>query len=45
LVYITIASKKSVLTHEFNFGQPREKVIKRTVNKALELISKEIQKN
>ena len=45
LVYITIASKKGVLTHEFNFGQPREKVIKRTVNKALELISKEIQKN
>ena len=45
LVYISIASKKGVITQEFNFGQPRDKVIKRTVNKALELLSKEIQKN
>ena len=45
LVYITIASKNGVLTNEFNFGQPREKVIKRTVNKALELLSIEILKN
>ena len=45
LVYISIASENGVSTHDFNFGQPRDKVIKRTVNKALELLSKEIQKN
>jgi nicotinamide-nucleotide amidase len=45
LVYIAVASKRGEETHEFNFGQPREKVIKRTVNKALELLSKEILKN
>ena len=45
LVYISIASKDEVIAHEFNFGQPREKVLKRTVNKALELFAKEIQKN
>ena len=44
LVYISIASKEGVSTHEFHYGQPREKVIKRTVNKALELFVKEIQK-
>lgn len=44
LVYISIASKEGVSTHEFHYGQPREKVIKRTVNKALELFAKEIQK-
>lgn len=37
-VFITIANKTIVKTHEFNFGQPREKVINRTVNKALELV-------
>ena len=45
LVFISIANQNKVQTHEFNFGQPREKVIKRTVNKALELLSKEIEKN
>jgi len=43
-VYISIASQKGVITQDFNFGQPRDKVIKRTVNKALELLSKEIEK-
>lgn len=38
LVYIAIASKDEVNVHEFNFGQPREKVINRTVNKSLELL-------
>lgn len=38
IVYIAIASKKDVIVHEFNFGQPREKVINRTVTKALELL-------
>ncbi|OSY88410.1 damage-inducible protein CinA [Tenacibaculum holothuriorum] len=38
LVFIAIASKKGVEVHEFNFGQPREKVINRTVNKSLQLL-------
>ncbi len=40
VVYIGIASKQQVEVHEFNFGQPREKVINKTVNKALELFLK-----
>jgi len=44
-VFIALASKKEVVVHEFNFGQPREKVIDRTVNKSLELLQKEILKN
>ncbi|WP_299103755.1 competence/damage-inducible protein A [uncultured Tenacibaculum sp.] len=38
LVYIAIATTKGVEVHEFNFGQPREKVINRTVTKSLELL-------
>ncbi|MDG2194639.1 MAG: competence/damage-inducible protein A [Polaribacter sp.] len=45
VVYIALASKKGVFTEEFNFGQPREKVIQRTVNKALEILQKKILKN
>lgn len=37
-VYIGIASKQQLEVHEFNFGQPREKVINRAVNKSLELL-------
>lgn len=44
-VFIGIATPKGVFTEEFNFGQPREKVIDRAVNKGLELIYKEILKN
>ncbi|PKH52683.1 competence/damage-inducible protein A [Tenacibaculum sp. Bg11-29] len=44
LVYIAIAKENSVEVHEFNFGQPREKVINRTVTKALELLSENILK-
>ncbi|MFM9988786.1 CinA family nicotinamide mononucleotide deamidase-related protein [Flavobacterium sp.] len=44
-VFIAIATPKGVFSEEFNFGQPREKVIDRTVNKALEIIYKEILKN
>ena len=40
-VYIGIASPKGVQSHYFNFGQPREKVIKRASSKALELLYKE----
>jgi nicotinamide-nucleotide amidase len=43
-VFIAIATPNAVFTEEFNFGQPREKVIDRTVSKALELIYKEILK-
>lgn len=43
-VFIAIATPNGVFSEEFNFGQPREKVIDRAVNKALELIYKEILK-
>jgi len=45
VVYIALASEKGVFTEEFNFGKPREKVIHRTVNKALEMLQKKILKN
>ncbi len=44
LVYIAIVSDHNTFVGEFNFGQPREKVINRTVSKALELLQKEILK-
>jgi nicotinamide-nucleotide amidase len=44
-VFIAIATPNGVLVKEFNFGQPREKVVDRTVNKAFELLQKEILKN
>lgn len=43
LVYIAIATKEVVKSFEFNFGQPREKVINKTVNKSLELLLKELR--
>ncbi len=42
LVYIAIVGDNVAFVKEFNFGQPREKVINRTVNKSLELLQKEI---
>ncbi|MFD2565843.1 competence/damage-inducible protein A [Pseudotenacibaculum haliotis] len=45
VVFIAIASNKGVSCQEFNFGQPREKVINRTVNKSLEMLQEEILKN
>ncbi|WP_425657871.1 competence/damage-inducible protein A [Tenacibaculum ascidiaceicola] len=44
LVYIGIATQSGVEVHEFNFGQPREKVINRTVTKSLELLQAAILK-
>ena len=44
-VYIAIATPKEVVVEEFNFGQPREKVIDRAVNQSLEMLRKEILKN
>lgn len=43
-VFIGIATLNEVFVEEFNFGQPREKVIDRAVSKGLELIYKEILK-
>lgn len=45
VVFIAIASENSVLVEEFNFGKPRGRVIDKTVNKALEMLEKEILKN
>ena len=44
-VFIAIATPKEVIVEEFNFGQPREKVIDRAVNQSLEMLRKEILKN
>lgn len=44
-VYIGFATPNGVYSEEFNLGEPREKVIGRAVNKALENIYKEILKN
>lgn len=44
-VFIGIATPNGVYSEKFNFGQPREKVIARATEKALELIYKEILKN
>ena len=44
VVFIAIASDKGVHIEEFNFGQPREKVINRTVNKSLQMLQQEILK-
>jgi nicotinamide-nucleotide amidase len=42
--FLAIATPNDIIVEEFNFGQPREKVIDRAVSKALELIYKEILK-
>lgn len=44
-VFIALATPETVYCEEFNFGQPREKVIGRAVNKAFEMLYKEILKN
>ncbi len=44
-VFIALATPNEIIVEEFNFGQPREKVIDRAVNKSLELLQKEILKN
>ncbi len=42
VVFIAIASEKGVCVEEFNFGQPRDKVINRTINKSLQMLQQEI---
>ncbi len=44
-VCVAIATPKGVFSEQFNFGQPRQKVIDRAVNKGLEMLLKEILKN
>ncbi len=44
-VFIAIATPIEVVVQEYNFGQPRDKVIDRAVNKSLEMLQKEILKN
>ncbi|MEL1254268.1 competence/damage-inducible protein A [Flavobacterium sp. DGU38] len=43
-VFIALATPNGVITEEFNFGQPREKVIDRATVKSLEILQKEILK-
>ena len=43
-VFIALATPDDVIVEEFNFGQPREKVIDRAVVKSLEMLQKEILK-
>ena len=45
VVFVAIATPTTIFSEEFFFGKPREKVIKRASNKALELLKKEILKN
>jgi nicotinamide-nucleotide amidase len=44
-VFIAIATPADLIVEEFNFGQPRVKVVDRAVNKAFEMLQKEILKN
>jgi nicotinamide-nucleotide amidase len=44
-VFIALATPSDIIVEVFNFGQPREKVIDRAVNKAFEMVQKEILKN
>lgn len=44
IVFIAIATPSAVFVEQFDFGQPREKVIDRAVNKAFEMMYKEILK-
>ena len=43
-VFVAIATPNGVIVEEFNFGQPREKVIDRALYKSLEMLHKEILK-
>lgn len=44
-VFIALATPKEVIVKEFNFGQPREKVIDSAVIKGLKMLQEEIFKN
>jgi nicotinamide-nucleotide amidase len=42
IVFIAIATPTKTIVKEFNFGQPREKVIEKASIKALEMLQKEL---
>ena len=42
LIYISIATPNEIKSYQFNFGDNREKTIKKSVNKALELLFNEL---
>ena len=44
-VFIGIATPKEVFSFEFNFGNSRERVTNKAVNKSFELLLKELLKN
>jgi len=44
-VCVAVASPRGVFSEEFNFGNSRERVIKKATNKAFEMLLKEISKN
>lgn len=44
-VFIAVAGPKGTICEEFQFGQPREKVLERAAAKALEMVRSEILKN
>jgi nicotinamide-nucleotide amidase len=44
IVYIALATPNGVFSERFDFGQPREKVIDRAVNKSLEMLHSAILK-
>ena len=43
-VFIAIATKDTVYSEKFNLGNHRKKVIRKAVNKAFEMLQKEILK-
>jgi nicotinamide-nucleotide amidase len=43
-VYIAIATPEEVQAHKFMMGNHRERIVQKTVNKAFELLQKEIVK-
>ena len=43
-VYISISKKDKIITEKFNFGNHRERIILKTVNKVFEMLIKSIQK-
>jgi len=45
VVFIALATPNGCVSEKFNFGQPREKVIDRAVNKSMEMLQAAILKN
>lgn len=41
-VFIALASSKGVVSYQFNLGKHRERVVEKAVNKAMELLHKEV---